>query len=113
MSICTRQWKDMPSFSSEQNDGGMSERLYDIIMERQCNRLDDQRSELGGRPRSCSDLHELPKELADLVTKSAKRYEDQRAYLKPHRASASDIRTSDTPPARCASASPFVNLEAS
>lgn len=58
--------------------------LYNLIMTRQADRLDDQRSELGGRPRSCSALPmELPDDVTDLViAMQAGRYESQRAHLK-------------------------------
>uniref|UniRef100_A0A1I7RPY9 G protein gamma domain-containing protein n=1 Tax=Bursaphelenchus xylophilus TaxID=6326 RepID=A0A1I7RPY9_BURXY len=111
MSICTGSWKQNPSFSSEQNDGAMSERLYEIIMERQSHRLDDQRSELGGRPKSCSDLPELPHDMSELViTMSSRRLEDQRASLNPLKLSDSNLNsTGDNPPVRCASASATIN----
>ncbi|CAD5215251.1 unnamed protein product [Bursaphelenchus xylophilus] len=96
---------------SEQNDGAMSERLYEIIMERQSHRLDDQRSELGGRPKSCSDLPELPHDMSELViTMSSRRLEDQRASLNPLKLSDSNLNsTGDNPPVRCASASATIN----
>ncbi|CAD5210013.1 unnamed protein product [Bursaphelenchus okinawaensis] len=95
----------------EQNDGAMSERLYEIIMERQSHRLDDQRSELGGRPKSCSDLPELPNDMSELViAMSSRRMEDQRASLKPLRLSDSNLTSNDeSAPVRCASASATVD----
>lgn len=113
MSICHGRWKDVHSFSSEKNDptNTMSDRLYEAIMERQSHRLDDQRSELGGRPRSCSDLPEcLPNEVSELIiTLSSGRIDSQRASLKPLR-SESDLRAAADGPPRCASASAAVDL---
>ncbi|KAI6230340.1 TPR-REGION domain-containing protein [Aphelenchoides fujianensis] len=71
--------------------------LYDMIMSRQSDRLDDQRSELGGRPQSCSALPaDLPDDMADLVIQmQAGRYECQRAHLKPPRTADSDLTAAD------------------
>lgn len=66
---------------------GVDTSLYELIMNRQSDRLDDQRSDLGAppRPRSCSALPtvELPDEVAEIVLRQAAgRLESQRATLK-------------------------------
>lgn len=86
ISLCPR--RNSTIFSG--SNGGQSEvnedHLYDLIMSRQADRLDDQRSELGGRPKSCSAI---PMDLPDLddvselvIAMQAGRYEGQRAHLK-------------------------------
>lgn len=71
--------------ASRSNQETSEDRLYDLIITKQSDRLDDQRSELGGRPpQPCSTLPiELPDDVTELiVAMQAGRYESQRAYLK-------------------------------
>ncbi|KAI6207223.1 G-protein-signaling modulator 1 [Aphelenchoides fujianensis] len=113
LSLCPR--RNSTIFSGGKTMGGDSvseDHLYELIMSSQRERMDDQRSELGGRPQSCSDL---PDEVTDLVfTMQASRYENQRAFLKPPCASDSDLLNvggggasgGESPQQRCASAVP-------
>ena len=84
----------------------MDDGLYQLIMNRQSDRLDDQRSTLGEppRPRSCSALPpiEVPEDVTSIVLKmAATRYESQRAFLQQSTGAADD---SDGNTPRCRSA---------
>ncbi|KAI6192178.1 G-protein-signaling modulator 1 [Aphelenchoides bicaudatus] len=108
------------SANGKKKNGGLEiedhDQLYNLIMTRQADRLDDQRSELGGRPRSCSALPmELPDDVTDLViAMNAGRYESQRACLKPPCSSDSQLNmgqdANDNSPKRCVSSAATVSL---